>query len=64
VDEEPLTLVVELWRADLVTSVLELDEEGNVLGGGTGRGDTETMSELYPPGEQKPSGRNLLHNQD
>jgi hypothetical protein len=50
-EEQPLTLIIELWRADVVTSVVELDEEGNVTGGGAGGGgDKEALKELYPPG--------------
>jgi hypothetical protein len=49
--DEVLTLIIELWRADLVTSVVELDEEGNIAGGGAGGGeDKEALSELYPAG--------------
>jgi hypothetical protein len=46
--EGDLTLIIELWRADLVTSVVELDEEGNVAGGG--EDSKEALSELYPAG--------------
>lgn len=41
-----LLLLVELWRSDLVTSVIELDSEGNVMG----VGDHEELEEMYPPG--------------
>jgi hypothetical protein len=41
-------LQVELWRSDLVTSVVELDAEGNVVAGGE---DDEAREALYPPGE-------------
>jgi hypothetical protein len=41
-----MVLLVELWRSDLVTSVVELDSEGNVMN----TADQEAMAELYPPG--------------
>jgi hypothetical protein len=41
-----LVLLVELWRSDLLTSVVELDSEGNVMN----TADQEAMAELYPPG--------------
>jgi hypothetical protein len=42
-----LVLLVELWRSDLVTSVVELDSEGNVMK--TVEQQT-ALAELYPPG--------------
>jgi hypothetical protein len=45
---EGLLLLVELWRTDLVTSVVELDSEGNVMGG---QGEHDELEELYPPGK-------------
>jgi hypothetical protein len=41
-----LILLVELWRSDLVTSVVELDSEGNVMN----TDDNQALGELYPPG--------------
>ena len=39
-----LTFDVELWRSDMLTSVLELNIEGNIIGGGL-------ANPLCPPGE-------------
>jgi hypothetical protein len=41
-----LVLLVELWRSDLVTSVVELDSEGNVMH----TIEQQALAELYPPG--------------
>jgi hypothetical protein len=50
-----LVMLVELWRSDLVTSVVELDSEGNVMN----TADQQVLGELYPPG--KGTGRDV-HN--
>jgi hypothetical protein len=42
-----LILLVELWRSDLVTSVVELDSEGNVM---SSADHQATLMELYPAG--------------
>jgi hypothetical protein len=41
-------MLVELWRSDLVTSVLEVDNEGNVMNTAE---QQAALGQLYPPGE-------------
>jgi hypothetical protein len=42
-----LILLVELWRSDNVTSVVELDSEGNIMNTAE---QQAALGELYPPG--------------
>jgi hypothetical protein len=46
-DSNGLVLLVELWRSDLVTSVVELDSEGNVMNTAE---QQVALGEMYPPG--------------
>lgn len=45
---------VELWRADLATSVLELDASGNVL-----LAEDPAVAALFPPGRARGLGLGL-----
>ena len=49
---ESMVLEVELWRADMATSIIDLDASGRVLSS-----EEDIMSELYPPGLPRGSCR-------